>query len=126
MPLAAAMNLIFCGRSSLVQFFKQFSTMLTLFIVAVRFVSGTFNTAKRLPSGCKSKLETPPGKSVNWPGDQSWGLPAGKVSAEPDAQADIAYCLSRTGTGSSRTLSHGVFIRNRWVCVSRFLITPNW
>src|SRR5215469_15779523 len=44
-------------------------------------VSGAFSTAKRLPSGCTSKLGKTP-TSVNWPADQSCGLSAWKESPE--------------------------------------------
>src|SRR5215469_1776652 len=43
--------------------------------------SGAFSTAKRLPSGCTSKLGKTP-RSVNWPGDHSRGLSAWKESPE--------------------------------------------
>src|SRR5215469_5646697 len=44
-------------------------------------VPGAFSTAKRLPSGCTSKLGKTP-RSVNWPGDQGRGLSAWKESPE--------------------------------------------
>src|SRR3989304_2640335 len=66
---------------------KKLKMKLTLFTAAVSSAPGAFNTAKRLPSGCKSKLEMPPPRvaedgSVNWPGDQSCGLSARKETPE--------------------------------------------
>src|SRR6266849_4124661 len=58
---------------------KKLKMKLTLFTAAVCSVTGAFNTAKRLPSGCRPKLGLPSPRSVNWPGDQSWGLSAWKV-----------------------------------------------
>jgi hypothetical protein len=50
---------------------KKLKMQLTLLTAGICSVPGTFSTAKRLPSGCKSKLGLPSPRSVNWPGDQS-------------------------------------------------------
>src|ERR1700730_1459927 len=60
---------------------KKLKMKLSLFSAGLRSVSGAFSTAKRLPSGCKSKLNSALWL-VNWPGDQSCGLSAWKESAE--------------------------------------------
>jgi PIN domain nuclease of toxin-antitoxin system len=54
---------------------------LTLSTLRTSPVLGAFSTAKRLPSGCRSKFEENP-RLVNWPGDQSHSLSAWKESAE--------------------------------------------
>src|SRR5216684_207468 len=53
---------------------KKLKMKLTLFTAEFCSVPEVFSTAKRLPSGCRSKAEVPSPGSLNWPGDQSWGL----------------------------------------------------